>query len=316
MEQPAAASRLDEEPTRIGLTLSLPSSGHECEEDAHSARTDSRSASDDSNDGHARGSSCSPPARASRAGFDRARLSAHIEATVEAVEHIESFTDAHSRIGYSDVPSRDLHDILIDDDEEGEVIGPFSPQDLSDLAEVAADVALAQAPAAKLSLSNFISRIIPTRLLGMTYLALSAVIFSVMALLVSILSRSLPSFEIVLARCSLQFLFALLACLVYRVPLLGPPGQRLWLLLRGALGFVAFSAYYFAIAHLTLGDATTIYFTSPLYTGIIAYVLLKEPMSWSDVVCTLCSVIGVVLIVRPPLLFGCERECSRRSRIC
>ena len=88
----------------------------------------------------------------------------------------------------------------------------------------------------KLSIGNFLATYIPPRLLGVTYLALSAVIFSIQALFVSLVSQSMPSFQIVLFRCCLQFLFAFLACRAQGILFLGPPDRRKWLFIRGGLG--------------------------------------------------------------------------------
>lgn len=167
-----------------------------------------------------------------------------------------------------------------------------------------ASAAAAAAPPTPLSVSNALARWIPSRVLGMSYLALSAVIFSIMALFVSMLSKELPSFQIVLARCLIQFGCGLAACRFYGIDFRGPRDRWFWLSIRGTVGFLGFSAYYFAIAHLTLADATTIFFTAPLYTGILGFMFLGEKVSRADVGLTLASVVGVVFVVRPAFLFG------------
>ena len=173
----------------------------------------------------------------------------------------------------------------------------------------AIDVAPSSAAAAAvkpppLSLGNALARWIPKRVLGISYLALSAMIFSVMALFVSMLSKSLPSFQIVWARCILQFVCGYLSCRFYGIDFLGPAAKRRWLSVRGGVGVVAFSLYYFAIANLTLADATTIFFTAPLYTGMLGFIFLGEKVHRADVALTLASVLGVVLVVRPAAIFG------------
>jgi drug/metabolite transporter (DMT)-like permease len=162
----------------------------------------------------------------------------------------------------------------------------------------------AAAPAQQLRLGNVLSTYIPPRLLGVAYLALSAIIFSVMALFVSLLSKFMPSFEIVWFRCVAQFLLGWLACQTQGVNFLGPVEKRRWLFVRGAVGCIGFSLFYFAIQHLTLADATTIFFTAPLYTGLFGYLFLRESVSKFDGLCTVASVFGVVMVVRPAFLFG------------
>ena len=174
----------------------------------------------------------------------------------------------------------------------------------SGLSPTSSSAAAPAVPPAPLSLSNALARWIPSRVLGMSYLALSAVIFSIMALFVSMLSKELPSFQIVLARCLIQFGCGLAACTYYGIDFRGPRDRWFWLGIRGTVGFLGFSAYYFAIAHLTLADATTIFFTAPLYTGILGFMFLGEKVSRADVGLTLASVVGVVFVVRPAFLFG------------
>ena len=62
---------------------------------------------------------------------------------------------------------------------------------------------------------------------------------------------------------------AVLACLYMHHtgiehPILGPPGMRAWLLLRGALGAVNVFFFYTSLRVLQLGDAISIWFTCPI----------------------------------------------------
>ena len=75
-------------------------------------------------------------------------------------------------------------------------------------------------------------------------------------------------------------------------------------LCRGTVGFVAFSCYYYSMSKLTLSDATTIFFTAPLYTGILGFIFLGEKVARADLALTLASVVGVVMVVRPDAIFG------------
>jgi drug/metabolite transporter (DMT)-like permease len=85
---------------------------------------------------------------------------------------------------------------------------------------------------------------------------------------------------------------------------LGPPAKRKWLTIRGLMGFISFSCYYYAMSRLTLADSTTIMFSSPLYTGILGWIFLRERVSKFDISLTLISIVGVLMVVRPRALFG------------
>ena len=47
-------------------------------------------------------------------------------------------------------------------------------------------------------------------------------------------------------------------------PILGPPGMRAWLVVRGLLGSVAIFALYSSLRTLQLGEALSVYFTCPI----------------------------------------------------
>jgi drug/metabolite transporter (DMT)-like permease len=165
-------------------------------------------------------------------------------------------------------------DAVIEMGESAELVQAESDQVVAPVAFSPAPSAapsVGTAPRPKLSIGNFLETYIPPRVLGISYLAISAVIFSIQALFVSLVSQRMPSFQIVMFRCILQF---------------------------------GLSLFYFAISHLTLADATTIFFTAPLYTGILGFIFLGEAVAKFDMACTVASVFGVIMVVRPVFLFG------------
>lgn len=86
---------------------------------------------------------------------------------------------------------------------------------------------------------------------------------------------------------------------------LSPWGEdRKLLLLRGVVGFISLSCFYFALIRLPLADATVIQYTNPVWTALLAALLLAEPIGKKEIVFSLASLGGVVLMARPTLLFG------------
>lgn len=130
----------------------------------------------------------------------------------------------------------------------------------------------------------------------------SAFFFSLMSLQVKAAGQGLPSQEIVLARgvVTLVLSYGLL-----RRAKLSPWGKRHWVLIvRGLLGFAALSCFYFALTRLPIAEATVLHYTNPLWTALLAALLLRERLSWWVVGPILVSFAGVVLVARPALLFG------------
>lgn len=130
----------------------------------------------------------------------------------------------------------------------------------------------------------------------------SAFFFSLMSLFVKLVGRSLPSQEIVLVRGVVTLAISYLALRAIGVK---PAGNQTGLLaLRGAIGFLAVSAFFYGVIHLPLAEATVIHYTNPVFTAVIAAVFLAEPIRARDALCLLTSLVGVALIARPAFLFG------------
>ncbi|EPQ18822.1 Transmembrane protein 20 [Myotis brandtii] len=61
---------------------------------------------------------------------------------------------------------------------------------------------------------------------------------------------------------------------------------------------------YYAFHTTSLADATVVSFSCPVFTSLFACMFLKEKYSLWDVLFTAFAITGVILIVRPPFLFG------------
>jgi drug/metabolite transporter (DMT)-like permease len=141
---------------------------------------------------------------------------------------------------------------------------------------------------------------------GVFYMALSALGFSVMSVLVKLVSTRLPTGEIVLARAVMTLVISYV--MVKRADLSPWGNQRGRLFFRGLLGFVALGCYYLALARLPLADATTLHFTQPLVTSLLAWWILGERVGWAAAFAIACGLGGVVLVVHPgmPLDSGAD----------
>ncbi|XP_074152012.1 solute carrier family 35 member G1 [Sminthopsis crassicaudata] len=139
--------------------------------------------------------------------------------------------------------------------------------------------------------------------LGLFYTLLSAFLFSVASLLVKKI-QDIHSAEISAFRCVFQMLFVI-PCLIYKkTGFVGPKGKRIFLFLRGVFGSTAMILLYYAFQLMPIADATVITFTSPVFTSLFAWIYLKEKYSLWDLFFTIFAIAGVVLIARPPFLFG------------
>jgi len=131
---------------------------------------------------------------------------------------------------------------------------------------------------------------------------LAAFAFSAMSAVVKVVSAHVPPTETVFARSVVGLALSLVMLRRARIPLLGV--RRRLLLLRGLFGFGALSGYFYAISALPLADATVLQFTNPIWTALLASVVLRERLSLQVVLASLVALLGVVLVARPPFLFG------------
>nr|XP_001341822.1 solute carrier family 35 member G1 isoform X1 [Danio rerio] len=141
--------------------------------------------------------------------------------------------------------------------------------------------------------------------LGLMYSLLASVFFSIAALLVKKM-EGMHAIQISAIRCFFQMLFVLPAMIYYKTGFLGPRGMRIYLFLRGFLGSNAMILLYYAVLQMPLADATVIMFSNPVFTALLAWIFLKERCTIWDVVFTVFTLTGVILIARPPFLFGGE----------
>lgn len=137
---------------------------------------------------------------------------------------------------------------------------------------------------------------------GVLYVLTSAVMFSGMSVLAKSAGTRIPLPEIIVMRGAVTL--ALTSAVMRRrgLPLWG--ARRDLLLLRGVFGFAALVCYFYAVTHLPLADATLIYYCHPVFTLLLAAATAGDPLQRREVFFVLAAFVGVVLVVRPPLLFG------------
>ncbi|XP_029466578.1 solute carrier family 35 member G1-like [Rhinatrema bivittatum] len=141
--------------------------------------------------------------------------------------------------------------------------------------------------------------------LGLFYSLLASAFFSVASLLVKKI-EDIHSVEISAIRYSFQLLLMIPITIYFRSGFLGPKDMRIFLLLRGFIGSSATILLYYAVQVMPLADATVITFSSPVFTSIFACIFLKEMCTIWDIIFNICTITGVVLIARPPFLFGSD----------
>lgn len=89
----------------------------------------------------------------------------------------------------------------------------------------------------------------------------------------------------------------------------GPRGNVRWLLIaRGFVGFLNLTCQYYVLQYMSLPDYTFFNFLTPLGTALAAHWLLGERYVWLQAAASIISLVGVVVIARPPIIFGQKIE--------
>jgi len=132
---------------------------------------------------------------------------------------------------------------------------------------------------------------------GVRYMLISSLLFAFMGAFAKLASEHISSLEVVFFR-NLFGVVLIVATLWYH-PLKSVGGKPLLLFFRGFMGFAALLAFFYNIAHISLGDAMTFSKTSPIFTALFAWMFLKEQLSWRGWAAVMIGFIGIIMITKP-----------------
>ncbi|KNC48730.1 transmembrane protein 20 [Thecamonas trahens ATCC 50062] len=157
---------------------------------------------------------------------------------------------------------------------------------------------------------DWMTALLPDRwrhVVGITLVALSAFVFSVMSLLVKVVGSSLSSFNLVFIRAMVQLVLAIFylwyhAISPYKAE--WPLKRKIVLVMRGVFGISGVSAIYFAMQYLPLGDSQALFFSSAVFAGVAARIVLGERFTALDLAISLVAMVGVVCVAQPVAIFG------------
>ena len=150
------------------------------------------------------------------------------------------------------------------------------------------------------------SNLIPNRfntnlsntLLGTLLLALTYLFFSVMELTAKELGQSFNPFQIVFARYLSQLI--ILIIIFNKRSILHLKSQYpLLQILRGTLLLVTTCFMFSGLAYLPFAENIAIYMIGPVITTILAFFILKEKISFLQIIVVIVGLIGAIIIADP-----------------
>jgi drug/metabolite transporter (DMT)-like permease len=135
---------------------------------------------------------------------------------------------------------------------------------------------------------------------GILCLVAGIAIFSVQDLILKLISDAYPLHQAMVLR-SLTAVPVLLAITRIFDGGLASLVSRSWpaMLARGLLNFLAYTAYYLALAALPMATTVALYFTAPLIITILSVAILKDHVSPRRWLAVVAGFFGVLLMVRP-----------------
>ena len=151
-------------------------------------------------------------------------------------------------------------------------------------------------------MSNFLNKYfklkISNTLWGTFLLLLTYFFFSVMELSAKELGQIFNPFQIVFSRYLSQLIILLILFNKNTITFLKSPFPSLQIL-RGALLLITTCFMFSGLAYLPFAENIAIYMIGPVITTILAFLILKEKISFVQVVIVIIGLIGALIIANP-----------------
>ncbi len=119
------------------------------------------------------------------------------------------------------------------------------------------------------------------------------VFFSGVNLLVKYLDY-IPFFQLIIFRAVISAVISFITLKKLNIPVWG--NDKKTLLARGFFGTIALLLYFYSIQNLPLASAVTFQYLSPIFSTLLAYVILKESLSKKDILLFVLAFCGVYLV--------------------
>lgn len=133
---------------------------------------------------------------------------------------------------------------------------------------------------------------------GTLYIILSAFFFAMMNVFVR-LSGDLPSVEKSFFRNLIAMIVAAIILIKNKEGFTYKKKDLPFLILRSTFGTIGILANFYAVDHLLLADASILQKMNPFFVIIFSYFILKEKISFKQVIMIIIAFIGALFVVKP-----------------
>ncbi len=132
---------------------------------------------------------------------------------------------------------------------------------------------------------------------GMLWIIVATFFFSLMGSFVKLGASHFSSVELVFYRSFISLLFLLIYVVISQKEIKTPHLRKQ--IDRGVVGFLSLAFFFYAIAHLNLGSAMTLNYTSPIFLGFFLPLISHQKIKKSILLCTITGFIGTLFILDP-----------------
>ena len=150
-----------------------------------------------------------------------------------------------------------------------------------------------------------------TRFFGLFLAFISGVMMTTYSSMIKMLDE-MDTMQVVVIRGVLQFSIMGSIAVYRKLSFRGTTDMKIafYLFLLAFTGGLRILFIFTSFARLPLGDSTTILFSSPVLVMVLSVFILKERCGVFRIVAAVTLVSGVVLIAKPPFIFGQEGEAT------
>ncbi|WP_432407634.1 DMT family transporter [Wukongibacter sp. M2B1] len=132
---------------------------------------------------------------------------------------------------------------------------------------------------------------------GIFYAIMASLVFSIMNLLVKLVSANIPSTEVVFFRSIIGSIITLIIMRQKEVKF--SKGNTNLLILRGILGSAYLVTYFYIISKMPLADVSILINLSPFFVIILSALVLKEKISSKIYVVLFFALTGALITINP-----------------
>lgn len=137
--------------------------------------------------------------------------------------------------------------------------------------------------------------------LGSSFIILSALSFSIMEIAVKISGSNIPVMEQVFARNFITLFISAFVMIKDKEKIFPDKKNIISIICRSVSGYLGIIAYFYAANNMILADASVLQKTSPFWSSLFAFILIKEKILKVQWIGMIIAAVGSVFIIKPSM---------------